>query len=81
MKVIVYVTPKKSVLDPQGAAVGRAMGSLGFPTSKEVRVGKSIEFELEMRDSPQFRKELDRICQDLLSNPVIEDYRYEVLTL
>lgn len=78
MKVTVFVTPKKNVLDPQGAAVSHAMGSLGFEGLKNVRIGKVIEIEIEGEDSPAFRESLDRICRDLLSNPVIEDYRYEL---
>lgn len=76
MKITVYVTPKKTVLDPQGAAVGHAMEHLGFKASGEVRVGKTIEFESNASDTPEFRTQLDKICADLLSNPVIEDYRY-----
>ncbi len=78
MKVTVFVTPKKNVLDPQGAAVGHAMASHGFPSLKQARVGKTIEIDLEAGDTPEFRASLDKICQELLSNPVIEDYRYEI---
>lgn len=78
MKVTVFVTPKKNVLDPQGAAVSHAMTSLGFKDLKNVRVGKVVEIELEGEDTPDLRSSLDRICRDLLSNPVIEDYHYEL---
>lgn len=78
VKVTVFVTPKKNVLDPQGAAVSHAMGSLGFEGLKSVRIGKVIDIEIDGEDSPEFRESLDRICRDLLSNPVIEDYRYEL---
>jgi phosphoribosylformylglycinamidine synthase len=78
VKVNVFVTPKKNVLDPQGAAVGHALDSLGFPGLKSARVGKLIELETEGADSPAFRAKLDQVCRDLLSNPVIEDYRYEI---
>lgn len=78
MKVTVFVTPKKTVLDPQGAAVGHAMEHLDFKPGGEVRVGKTIEFELDGSDTPELRARLDTICRDLLSNPVIEDYRYEL---
>jgi len=78
VKVTVFVTPKKNVLDPQGAAVSHAMGSLGFENLKNVRVGKVIDLEIEDSETEELRKKLDRICQDLLSNPVIEDYRYEI---
>ena len=78
MKINVFVTPKKNVLDPQGAAVGHALESLGFGSLKGTRVGKLIELEVAAADTPEFRAKLDRVCRDLLSNPVIEDFRYEV---
>lgn len=78
MKINVFVTPKKNVLDPQGAAVGHALESLGFQHLKTTRVGKLIELEVEGADTPDFRACLDRVCRDLLSNSVIEDFRYEV---
>jgi phosphoribosylformylglycinamidine synthase len=78
VKIKVFVTPKRNVLDPQGAAVGHALESLGLKGLKGTRVGKVIELELDAPDSPQLRTQLDRLCGELLSNPVIEDYRYEI---
>ncbi len=78
MKIKVFVTPKKNVLDPQGVAVGHALESLGLKGLKGTRVGKVIELEVEGDDSPGFRAQVDRLCRDLLSNPVIEDYQYEI---
>ena len=78
MKINVFVTPKRNVLDPQGAAVGHALESLGFTDLKGTRVGKLIELEVEGADTPEFRSRLDRVCRELLSNPVIEDFRYEI---
>jgi phosphoribosylformylglycinamidine synthase len=75
MKVIVTVMPKKNVLDPQGAATAEAMRHLGLTSVREVRVGKSIQFETE----PVAEELLHGIARDLLSNPVIEDYTLEVL--
>jgi len=72
--------PKRNVLDPQGAAVGHALESLGFAGLKSTRVGKFIELEVAGADTPEFRARLDGVCRDLLSNPVIEDFRYEILT-
>ncbi|HTB63124.1 MAG TPA: phosphoribosylformylglycinamidine synthase subunit PurS [Opitutales bacterium] len=77
MKVTVFVTPKKNLLDPQGDAVGHAMATLGLP-GEHVRVGKTIEFTAPGADSPEFRAALDKLSRDLLSNPVIEDFRYEI---
>ena len=79
MKINVFVTPKKNVLDPQGAAVGHALESLGFKGLKSTRVGKLIELEVTVPDTPEFRARLDQVCRDLLSNPVIEDFRYEIV--
>jgi phosphoribosylformylglycinamidine synthase subunit PurS len=78
VKIRVFVTPKKNVLDPQGAAVGHALESLGLKGLKGSRVGKVVELEVDAKDSPQLRAQLDKLCADLLSNPVIEDYHYEI---
>jgi phosphoribosylformylglycinamidine synthase PurS subunit len=78
VKIKVFVTPKRNVLDPQGVAVGHALASLGLKGLKGTRVGKVVELEVEGYDSPEFRAQLDKLCGDLLSNPVIEDYRYEI---
>ena len=77
MKVTVFVTPKKNLLDPQGDAVGHALASLGLP-AEQVRVGKTIEFSAPGPDSPEFRATVEKLSRDLLSNPVIEDFRFEI---
>ncbi len=76
MKVKVIVTPKETVLDPQGAAVREAMQHLGFTAAREVRIGRYLEIDLEGSFTEQEPK-LRELCHDLLSNPVIEDYRIE----
>ncbi|MDQ6862077.1 MAG: phosphoribosylformylglycinamidine synthase subunit PurS [Verrucomicrobiota bacterium] len=73
MKMKVIVTPKAAVLDPQGAAVREAMQHLGMPEVRSVRIGKYLEIELE-GDEATMEPRLHRLCHDLLSNPVIEDY-------
>ena len=78
MKVTVFVSPKTTVLDPQGAAVEQAIKSLGHHCIEGVRVGKTITFQMEGSDTPEIRDEIDRLCDGLLSNPVIEDYRFEI---
>ena len=75
-KALVYVTFKAGVLDPQGEAVRGALSSLGFEGVNDVRVGKFIELELE--DADDIHADLEKMCQDLLANPVIEDYRIEM---
>ena len=77
MKARVVVTLKKSVLDPQGLAVGRALGSLGFNEVKDVRLGKIIEMEIEGKDPAEARKRVEQMCEKLLANTVIEEYRVE----
>lgn len=79
MKARVYVRLKQEVLDPQGDAVRRALGSLGFEDVQSVRVGKLIEIEVDAKDRDAAQKELDQMCQKLLVNPVIEDFELEVL--
>jgi phosphoribosylformylglycinamidine synthase subunit PurS len=77
MKVKVIVTPKETVLDPQGAAVREAMQHLGFDAARAVRIGRYLEIDLEGDVAAQEPK-LRELCRDLLSNPVIEDYRIEM---
>ena len=77
MKARVVVTLKKSVLDPQGLAVSRALASLGFDEVKDVRLGKLIELELLDTDPKKARERLAQMCEKLLANLVIEEYRIE----
>jgi phosphoribosylformylglycinamidine synthase PurS subunit len=72
MKLHVIVMPKKTVLDPQGVAVRNAIRELGLDGISSVRVGKMVEIEA---DAVPDRDRLEQICQDLLSNPVVEDYK------
>ena len=58
--------------------MGHALESLGFSRLKSTRIGKLIELEVEAEDTPEFRTRLDQVCRDLLSNPIIEDFRYEI---
>ena len=75
-KALVYVTFKEGVLDPQGETVRGALSSLGFQGVIDVRVGKFIEIELE--ETTCNYSDIERMCQELLANPVIEDYRIEM---
>ena len=77
MKAKVFVTPKAAVLDPQGAAVRDAMRHLGMAEVESVRIGKYLELEIG-DGGKQVEERLHQLCRDLLSNPVIEDYRLEV---
>ena len=73
----VVVTLKKSVLDPQGQAVGRALSALGFSEVQGVRLGKVIELDLSGADPARARERLAAMCEKLLANTVIEEYRIE----
>jgi phosphoribosylformylglycinamidine synthase len=79
MKANIYVTLKREVLDPQGDAVRRAVGSLGFSTVRDVRVGKLIEVELDASDRAEAEAACRAMCEKLLANPVIEDWRFEIV--
>jgi phosphoribosylformylglycinamidine synthase subunit PurS len=78
MKARVTVTLKNGVLDPQGKAIANALGSLGIDGVSDVRQGKFIEVELTETDPDRARETLERMCRELLANPVIENYRYEL---
>lgn len=78
MKATVIVTPKKSVLDPQGEAVRKAMHGLGMECVESVRIGRFIELEISGEDLAKTRAKLEQMAQDLLSNPVIEDYKIDL---
>jgi phosphoribosylformylglycinamidine synthase subunit PurS len=79
MKAEVFVTLKRGVLDPQGKAIHHAAGTLGYASIAGVRQGKYFELELSSDLSEaDARAEVERIARDMLSNPVIEDYRVEI---
>lgn len=78
MHVKIFVTLKAGVLDPQGKAIERSLHSLGYGDVAGVRAGKVFELDIEApsRDAAELR--IREICDKLLANPVIEDYRFEV---
>jgi phosphoribosylformylglycinamidine synthase len=78
MKAKVYVTLKPGVLDPQGQAVGRTLGKLGFDKVGDVRIGKYVELELEESDVESARASVAEMCEQLIANTVIENYRIEI---
>ena len=73
MKATILVRPKPGILDPQGEAVQSSLCQLGF-TVDEARVGRVIDLELDDRDAETARAELERACEQLLANPLIESY-------
>ncbi len=78
MKAKIIVMPKKTVLDPQGNTVKHALESMQFSGIKDVRIGKFMEIELEDGDKSELRRKIDEACRQLLSNPVIEEYSFEI---
>jgi phosphoribosylformylglycinamidine synthase subunit PurS len=77
MKATVLVRPKPGILDPQGEAVSSALGHLGFTVS-DARVGKVIDLEVAASDEPAARAEVEKMCERLLANPLIESYEIEI---
>lgn len=78
MKAKIYVTIKQNVLDPQGNAVQGALHSLGFNEVSKVRIGKYLEVDLDTNDRAQAEEKLKVMCEKLLANTVVEDYRFEL---
>ncbi len=78
IKATVYVTVKKGVLDPQGVAVQGALHSIGFQEVESLRIGKYMEITLDTNDRAEAEERLKAMCEKLLANTVVEDYRYEL---
>jgi phosphoribosylformylglycinamidine synthase len=78
-KANIYVTLKEGVLDPQGGAVKKSLHVLNYQGVNEVRIGKFIEVWLEATDADTARTELQEMSDKLLANPVIENYRVELV--
>ena len=79
MKAHVWVMPKSTVLDPQGQTIQRALSSLGYAKVQGVRQGKFFVLELDGLSRAEAQSEVERIAKDVLTNPVIEEFRFEVL--
>jgi phosphoribosylformylglycinamidine synthase len=77
MKATVLVRPKSGILDAQGEAVERALGHLGFAVS-DARVGKVVDLEVDANDAAAAREQVQRMCEQLLANPLIESYEIDV---
>lgn len=75
-KASIYVTLKGSVLDPQGSAVTKALHALHYVSVQDVRVGKYIEVTLQATGEAQAQEQVEAMCDQLLTNPVIETYTY-----
>jgi phosphoribosylformylglycinamidine synthase subunit PurS len=76
VKATVLVRPKPGILDPQGQAVESSLRHLGFAVG-EARVGKLVELDVDADDEAEARSQLERMCEQLLANPLIESYEIE----
>jgi phosphoribosylformylglycinamidine synthase len=77
VRATVLVRPKDGILDPQGQAVATSLRQLGFAVD-EARVGRVVDLEVEAADPDEARAQLERMCEQLLANPLIESYEIEV---
>jgi phosphoribosylformylglycinamidine synthase PurS subunit len=77
MRATVLIRPKAGVLDPQGQAVRSSLRHLGFGVG-EARVGRVVDLELEVEDPAAARASIERMCEQLLANPLIESYEIEL---
>jgi phosphoribosylformylglycinamidine synthase PurS subunit len=77
----IYVTLRPSVLDPAGTAVQSGLKHLGYDNVEQIRIGKYVELTLDAANEAAAREQIDRMCDQLLANPVIENYRFELMTM
>ena len=77
MKATVLVRPKPGILDPQGEAVESSLRQLGFSVA-DARIGRVVDLEVEASDPTAARTEIERMCEQLLANPLIESYEIEI---
>jgi phosphoribosylformylglycinamidine synthase subunit PurS len=78
MRVKIFVSLKNGVLDPQGKAIERSLHSLGYNEAHDVRVGKYLELEVDAASRADVEIRIREMCDKLLANTVIEDYRFEI---
>ena len=79
MKAHVWVMPKRTVLDPQGQAIQHALASLGFGDVRDVRQGKFFVLEMNGATRESAEKQVERMAREILANPVIEEFHYEIV--
>ena len=80
MKAKIHVTLKSGILDPQGKAIEHALATLGFKNATNVRMGKYLELELRETTQDRAEAEVKAMCEKLLANTIIEEYRFELNT-
>lgn len=74
----IYVTLRPSVLDPAGVAVQSGIRQMGYENIEQVRIGKYIQLGLQAASEEEARQQLHQVCDRLLANPVIENYRFDL---
>ena len=79
MKAKIYITLKEGIHDPQGRAIQESLHTLGFDMVQDVRMGKFVEVDLKDMEKEAAKAHMTRMCQKLLANTVIEDFRYEIV--
>jgi phosphoribosylformylglycinamidine synthase subunit PurS len=79
VRATVLIRPKRGILDPQGEAVESSLQHLGFPV-RDARVGRLVDLEVEAQSDEEAREKLERMCEQLLANPLIESYEISVGT-
>lgn len=79
MKAHVWVMPKRTVLDPQGQTIQHALSGLGYQEVKDVRQGKFFVLDLNGCSRDEAQQRIERISREVLTNPVIEEYRFEIV--
>ncbi len=79
MKAKIYITLKDGIHDPQGRAIQQSLQTLGFDTVQDVRMGKFLEVDLQDKKKDLVEAQVQGMCQKLLANMVIEDFRYEIV--
>ena len=78
MRAVVLVRPKHGILDPQGQAVGSSLRQLGFQVG-EARIGRVVDLEIEAASLAAARADVERMCEELLANPLIESFEIELV--
>ena len=79
MKAHVWVMPKRTVLDPQGKTIQHALAGLGYEQVSDVRQGKFFVLNLDGWNRDEAQKQVERISKEVLANPVIEEFRFEIV--
>jgi len=78
LQVKIFITLKNGVVDPQGVTIKGALESLGYQGIANIRLGKYIQMELNSKSREEAEKDVEEMCDKLLANPVIENYKYEI---